>query len=140
MSSEGESLSGQRLFKDHIAEISSDNPYIPTSCPGGFQKQSSALIQKQTPAYSVVRHDWNFKQDLLLRSDETKRAFWQQTPYVFGANRDKKITPCPLLNITLDLSCCGPIFLLENLIMGHSSVLHQDNDLKQTSNTRKLCH
>jgi len=95
MSSEGESLSGQRLFKDHIAEISSDNPYIPTSCPGVFQKQSSALIQKQTPAYSVVRHDWNFKQDLLLRSDETKRAFWQQTPYVFGANRDKKNYPMP---------------------------------------------
>ncbi len=26
----------------------------------------SSLIQKQTPAYSVVRHDWNFKWDWLL--------------------------------------------------------------------------
>ncbi len=27
---------------------------------------------KTTPAYSVIRHDWNFKWDWLLWSDETK--------------------------------------------------------------------
>jgi len=26
-------------------------------------EKSSSLIQKQTPAYSDVRHDWNFKGD-----------------------------------------------------------------------------
>ncbi len=31
------------------------------------------LIQKQTPAYSVIRHDWNFKWHWLLWSDVTKK-------------------------------------------------------------------
>ncbi len=76
MHSEEESLSGQRLFKDHswrIAENSwvsgsenlkkklSNSTYITTCCLGGFQEKFSSLIQKQTPAYSVIRHDWNFK-------------------------------------------------------------------------------
>ncbi len=58
----------------------SNIPYITTCCSGGFQGKFSSLIQKQTPANSVVRHDWNFKWHWLLLSDETeKRAFWQQT-------------------------------------------------------------
>ncbi len=58
----------------------SNIPYITTCCSGGFQEKLSSLIQKQTPANSVVRHDWNFKWHWLLWSDETeKRAFWQQT-------------------------------------------------------------
>jgi len=40
---------------------------------GGDSPQSS---KKKTPAYSVVRHNWNFKWDWLLWSDETKE---QQT-------------------------------------------------------------
>ncbi len=36
---------------------------------GGFQEKFSSLIQKQSPAYSVIRHDWNFKWDWLLWSD-----------------------------------------------------------------------
>ncbi len=39
----------------------SNSPYITTCCLGGFQEKFSLLIQKQTPAYSVVRHDWNSK-------------------------------------------------------------------------------
>ncbi len=50
----------------------SNSPYITTCCSGGFQEKFSSLIQKQSPAYSVIRHDWNFKWDWLLWSDETK--------------------------------------------------------------------
>ncbi len=58
----------------------SNIPYITTCCSGGFQEKLSSLIQKQTPANSVVRHDWNFKWHWLLLSDETEKiAFWQQT-------------------------------------------------------------
>ncbi len=40
----------------------------------GFKKNSP---HSSSPAYSVIRHDWNFKWDWLLWSDETKkkRAF-----------------------------------------------------------------
>jgi len=44
---------------------------ITTCCLGGFQDKSSSLIQEQTPANLVVRHDWIFKRDRLLWSDET---------------------------------------------------------------------
>ncbi len=67
---------GQKPKKIYTSNI----PYITTCCSGGFQEKLSSLIQKQTPANSVVRHDWNFKWHWLLLSDETeKRAFWQQT-------------------------------------------------------------
>ncbi len=89
MHGEEESLSGQRLSEDHscrIVEISwvlrseTYKKNITTCCSGGFQGKFSSLIQKQTPANSVVRHDWNFKWHWLLWSDETeKKAFWQQT-------------------------------------------------------------
>ncbi len=36
---------------------------------GGFHEKFYLLIQIQTPAYSVVRHDWNFKWYWLLWSD-----------------------------------------------------------------------
>ncbi len=48
---------GQKTFKV------SNSTYIPTCCLGGFQEKLSYLIQKQTSAYSVVRHDWNFEWD-----------------------------------------------------------------------------
>jgi len=48
---------------------------ITTCCLRGFQEKYSSLIQKQTPAYSVVRHDWNFKRDPVLSTDEKKELF-----------------------------------------------------------------
>ncbi len=44
----------------------SNSTYITTCCLGGLQEKLSSLIPKQSPAYSVVRHDWNFKWDWLL--------------------------------------------------------------------------
>ncbi len=46
----------------------------------GFNKKNNAnklfcFHQKQSPAYSVVRQDWNLKWDWLLWSDETKMSF-----------------------------------------------------------------
>ncbi len=89
MHGEEENLSGQRLFNDHSWRIvekgwvsgsenlkkkkKSNSTYITTCCLGGLQQNWSSLIQKQTPAYSVIRHDWNFKWDWLLWSDETKK-------------------------------------------------------------------
>ncbi len=37
-------------------------------------RKENAFTKKQSPAYSVVRHDWNFKWDWLLWSDETKNV------------------------------------------------------------------
>ncbi len=54
----------QRLVESwgHKAKkIQSNIPYITTCCLGGFQEKFSSFIQKQTPANSVIRHDWNFK-------------------------------------------------------------------------------
>ncbi len=55
-----------------------------TCCLGGFQEKLSKLIQKQTPAYSVIRHDWNFKWDWLLWSDETKTNCFLATKLKMG--------------------------------------------------------
>ncbi len=75
---------------------------ITTCCLGGFQEQLSSLIQKQTPAYSVVRHDWNFKWDWLLWSDETKKLyFYQQTLKMGLVDTRIKSTPYLQLNILL---------------------------------------
>jgi len=49
-----------------------NNPYITTSIGGGYQEKSS-LIQKQSPAYSFVKHNRNSKRDQIL-SDETKKC------------------------------------------------------------------
>ncbi len=71
----------------------SNSTYITTCCLGGFQEKLSSLIQKQTPAYSVIRHDWNFKWDWLLWSDETKKNSFlvANTQDVFGEHRNKKV-------------------------------------------------
>ncbi len=49
----------------------SHSTYITTCCLGGFKEKLFYLNQKQTSAYSVIRHDWNFKLDWLLCSGET---------------------------------------------------------------------
>ncbi len=36
-------------------------------------RKENAFTKKPSPAYSVVRHDWNFKWDWLLWSDVTKK-------------------------------------------------------------------
>ncbi len=36
-------------------------------------RKDNAFTKKLTSAYSVVGHDWNFKWDWLLWSDETKK-------------------------------------------------------------------
>ncbi len=77
---------------------------ITTCCLGGFQEKFSSLILKQTPAYSVIRHDWNFKWDWLLWSDETeKRAFWLQTHQMNLVQIGITGNQCSRLNTLLDL-------------------------------------
>ncbi len=50
----------------------SNSTSIAMCCLGGFQdkkeksRKENAFIQKQSPAYSVVRHDWDFKWDWLI--------------------------------------------------------------------------
>ncbi len=75
-----------------------NSPYITTCCPGVFQEKFSSLIQKQTPAYSVIRHDWNFKWDWLLSSDETKKMSFlaANTQGAFGEHRDNKYPMCTM--------------------------------------------
>ncbi len=78
-----------------------NSPYITTCCLGGFQDKSFSLIQKQTPACSVIRHDWNFKSDWLLLSDETKkRASWQQTHQMGLVQTGIKSNPMPTVKYT----------------------------------------
>ncbi len=94
----------------------SSSTYITTCCLGGFQEKLSLLIQKKSPAYSVIRHDWNFKRDWLLWSDETKNElFSSKTLIMILVNTGIKSTPCVQWNIQLYFWCCGPIFLLEVL-------------------------
>jgi len=69
-------------------------------CLRRFQEKYSLPIQRQTPAYLVVRHDWNLKSNLLLWSDETNLTLWQQDG--FSTNMDKKYL-MSRLNILLDL-------------------------------------
>ncbi len=66
-------------------------PTSPHVVQMGFKKKNYWLIQKQTPAYSVIRHDWNVKYHWLLWSDETKKSFLPANPPDgLIANRDKK--------------------------------------------------
>ncbi len=63
---------------------------------GGFQEKFSSFIQKQTPANSVVRHDWNFK--WLISSDETKQknCFLAANPPDELVQTGIKSTSCPV--------------------------------------------
>ncbi len=104
-------VSGSENLKKNM----SNSPYITTCCLGGFQEKFSSLIQKQSPAYSVVRYDWNFKWDWLLWSDEKKMSFLAANTQMGLVNTGIKSTPCVQWNILLYFWCCGPIFLLEVL-------------------------
>ncbi len=72
----------QNTVESWAQKASKNDQTAPTSphvVREGFKKNSrkeNTFIQKQTPAYSFARHDWNFKRDWILWSDETKkRAF-----------------------------------------------------------------
>ncbi len=80
------------------------SPKSPHVVREGFKK-IVLTHPKTTPANSVVRHDWNFKWLWLLLSDETEKNSFlaANPPDEFSTNRDKKVTPCPRLNILLDL-------------------------------------
>ncbi len=66
------------------------------------RKNLLAPAKKKTPAYSVIRHDWNFKWDWLLWSDETKKMKTKKyflaakTQDGFGEDRDKKYPTCTM--------------------------------------------
>jgi len=68
-------------------------PLHSTCCLRGFQEKSSSLIQEQTLAYSVVRHDWIFKRHRVLWSAETKKKSFLATNTLdgFGEHKDKKV-------------------------------------------------
>ncbi len=141
----------------------SNIPYITTCCSGGFQEKLSSLIQKQTPANSVVRHDWNFKCTGFYCQMKLKKSFWQQTHQMSLVQTGIKKYPMSTVKYTagsLMLWACfsagGPEHLVQmhgimdsikyqqiknqnltasvrNLIMGRGWIFHQDNNPKQTS-------
>ncbi len=61
-------------------------------------RKENAFTEKQSPAYSVIRHDWNFKWDWLLWSDVTKKNSFlaANTQDGFGEHRDKKYPMCTM--------------------------------------------
>ncbi len=60
---------GQKTLKTN----SQTAPTSPHVIWEDFKKNSLSSSKNQTTAYSVIRHDWNFKWDWLLWSDETKK-------------------------------------------------------------------
>ncbi len=93
---------------EHSWVSGSENSLYTTTCfLGGFQVNLSLLIQKQyakyaKTAYSVVRHDWNFKWHWHLWSDETKKwAFKQQILKMGLVITRITSTPCVQWNILL---------------------------------------
>ncbi len=69
------------------SQETSNSAYITTSHLGEFPEKSSALIQNQTPAYSVAKHYWNIKWTGFCGQVKLKRAFWH-TRVRFVAHRD----------------------------------------------------
>jgi len=77
-------LSGQRLSKVHrwrITEISSvlvsESLKIYQTTPASPHVVWEGFKKKQTLAYSVVRHNWNFKRDRIIGQMTQRRVFWQ---------------------------------------------------------------
>ncbi len=60
---------GQKTKKNNCQTV----PTSPHVVWEGFKKNSPHSSKNKSPAYSVVRHDWNFKWDWLLWSDETEK-------------------------------------------------------------------
>ncbi len=53
---------GQKTLEKNCQTV----PTSPHVVREGFKKNSPSSSKKQTPAYSVIRHDCNFKWDWLL--------------------------------------------------------------------------
>ncbi len=113
---------------------------------GRVSRKLSSLIQKQTPANSVVRHDWNFKWHWLLLSDETeKRAFYQQTHQMSLVQTGIKKYPMSTVKYTagsLMLWACfsarGPEHLVQMHGIMDSIKYQQIKNLNLTASVRNL--
>ncbi len=104
------------------------------------------LIHSETPANSVIRHDWNFKWHWLLWSDETdKRAFWQQTHQMSLVQTGIKKYPMATVKYTagsLMLWACfsagGPGYLVQMHGFMFSIKYQQIKNLNLTASVRNL--
>ncbi len=122
------------------------SPISPHVVREGFKKNCPHLIQKQTPANSVVRHDWNFKWDWLLLSDETEKiAFWQQPHQMSLVQTEIKKYPMSTVKYTagsLILWACfsarGPEHLVEMHGIMDSIKYQQIKNLNLTASVRNL--
>ncbi len=91
---------GQKTLKPHVVRE-------------GFKKNSPRSSKKQTPASSVIRHDWNVNGTGFYGQMKQKMSFLAaNTQDGFVAHRDKKYPMCTM-KYMLYFWCCGPIFLLE---------------------------
>ncbi len=82
---------------ENLKKSCQTSPKSPHVVWEGFKKNypSSSKIKL---AYSVIRHDWNFKWDSLLWSDETKLNIFlaANTQDGFGEQRYKKYPMCTM--------------------------------------------
>ncbi len=90
----GELLKIVKSWGEKTIKKNSNNTYITTCCLRGFQEKLTSLIQKQAPAYSVIRHDWNFEWHLLLYKKMSFLA--ANTQDGFGEHGDKKYPMCTM--------------------------------------------
>ncbi len=90
-----------------------------------------SLIQKQSPAYSVVRHDWNFQNGTGFYGQmKLKMSFLAATLKII------KSTPCVKWNIMRISDVVEPIFLLEVLAVLFKHIM--DIKYKQIKNHKWL--
>uniref|UniRef100_A0A672K3G5 Teleost multiple tissue opsin 2b n=1 Tax=Sinocyclocheilus grahami TaxID=75366 RepID=A0A672K3G5_SINGR len=76
-----------------------------------ISRKSSLLIQKQPPAYSAVRPDWNFKWDWLLWSGGTKKR------ELFGSKPTRSKLPVVLYLLGLFLGFIMTFGFFNNFIV-----------------------
>ncbi len=78
----------------------SNNTYITTLFGRASRKKikKNAFTKNLSTAYSLVRHNWNFKWDWLLWSNVTKKYSFlaANTQDGFGEHRDKKYPMCTM--------------------------------------------
>ncbi len=85
---------GQKTVKN--CQTAPTSPHVVRE---GFKKNYPSSSKNKLKAYSVIIHDWNFKWDWLLWSDETnkqKSFLAANTQDGFGEHRDKKYPMCPM--------------------------------------------
>ncbi len=90
MHGEEESLSGQRLSKDHCflgvrkPKIILKSSYITTSCLGGFQEKTSALIKNKLQHIYLSDTAGTSKRTSFYAQMNLKKAFWYTIYNVHG--------------------------------------------------------